>query len=108
MAHSFAGVEVRELFKKPGFNGRIPAIDISPVLVARGRDLAKQEGLADRIALAISMVTANGFGSLDKLPSAPCHGRSAAGVVVTWSDDRGRCPWGCTGGGRTRRTPPAP
>lgn len=43
------GVEVRELLQRPGFGGMITAIDISADLVARGTDLAKQEGLAQRI-----------------------------------------------------------
>jgi ubiquinone/menaquinone biosynthesis C-methylase UbiE len=43
------GVEVRELLRKPNFGGRVTAIDISADLVERGKGLAEQEGLADRI-----------------------------------------------------------
>jgi SAM-dependent methyltransferase len=43
------GVEVRELLQRPGFRGMITAIDISADLVEKGKDLAKQEGFADRI-----------------------------------------------------------
>ena len=43
------GVEVREVLQRPAFRGMITAIDISAELVEKGRELAKQEGLADRI-----------------------------------------------------------
>ena len=43
------GVEVRELVHRPEFKGKITAIDISADLVERGKGLAQQEGLSDRI-----------------------------------------------------------
>jgi len=43
------GVEVREVLRGPDFRGRVTAIDISADLVERGKGLAEQEGVADRI-----------------------------------------------------------
>lgn len=43
------GVEVRELLRRPNFRGRVTAADISADLVDRGKVLAADEGLADRI-----------------------------------------------------------
>jgi ubiquinone/menaquinone biosynthesis C-methylase UbiE len=39
------GMEARTLASKPGFNGRIMGIDLSPKLVEVARDLTNQEGL---------------------------------------------------------------
>ena len=43
------GVEVRALVRRPGFAGRVTAVDISADLIARGEALARDEGLSDRI-----------------------------------------------------------
>lgn len=43
------GVEVRELVKQPDFAGKVTASDISGELIERGKELAEQEGVADRI-----------------------------------------------------------
>jgi SAM-dependent methyltransferase len=47
------GVEVRELARRPGFHGRITALEISGRLVETGRRKAEEEGVADRIAWRI-------------------------------------------------------
>lgn len=44
------GVEVRELVRRPGFAGRVTALEISERLVEIGRRKAEEEGVADRIA----------------------------------------------------------
>jgi SAM-dependent methyltransferase len=43
------GAEVREVLRRPVFQGTITAIDISADLVGRGKSLAEQEGFAGRI-----------------------------------------------------------
>jgi len=43
------GVEVREVLRRPDFQGRVTAIDISADLVERGKGLAEQESFASRI-----------------------------------------------------------
>src|SRR3712207_1141935 len=46
------GVEVRELARRPGFSGRVTALEISERLVEIGRK-AEEEGVADRITWRI-------------------------------------------------------
>jgi ubiquinone/menaquinone biosynthesis C-methylase UbiE len=47
------GVEVRELVRRPGFSGRVTALEISERLVEIGRRKAEEEGVADRITWRI-------------------------------------------------------
>jgi SAM-dependent methyltransferase len=47
------GVEVRALACRPGFSGRITALEISERLAAIGRRKAEEEGVADQIAWRI-------------------------------------------------------
>ncbi len=44
------GVEVRELVRRPGFAGKVTALEISERLVEIGRRKAEEEGVAGRIA----------------------------------------------------------
>jgi 2-polyprenyl-3-methyl-5-hydroxy-6-metoxy-1,4-benzoquinol methylase len=43
------GVEVRDLLRQPNFAGKVTASDISADLIEKGKQLAEQEGMADRI-----------------------------------------------------------
>ena len=43
------GVEVRDLARRPDFGGKVTASDISVDLIERGKHLAEEEGVADRI-----------------------------------------------------------
>ena len=55
------GVEVRALVGRPGFGGRVTALDISPDLVAKGRALAADEGWAERVSWQVGDAQALDF-----------------------------------------------
>jgi ubiquinone/menaquinone biosynthesis C-methylase UbiE len=48
-----AGVAARTIARRPGFRGKITAVDLSPYLVRAGERFARQEGVAERIAYLV-------------------------------------------------------
>ncbi len=54
-------VEVRALVGRPGFGGRVTALDISPDLMAKGRALAANEGWAKRVTWQVGDAQALDF-----------------------------------------------